>query len=130
MSSLWLQGKIVPALVSCAISIKYLPNAGERWSAARYLAEWGPQIFPPYFESVLHPLFASVLKADPDRRVSMLSHAFPGVRGAIMRCTAPAGTSGEPPPDILGSELTHLCSKVCWGQMIMPGLCFVSAFEL
>ncbi|KAK9806003.1 hypothetical protein WJX73_003643 [Symbiochloris irregularis] len=70
-------------------------NPGERWSAARYLAECGPQIFPPYFESVLHPLFASMLKADPDKRVGMLSHAFANVRGAILRCTAAPVASPE-----------------------------------
>lgn len=51
--------------------------AGKRSSPAAYLEQWGPRLFPPYFEAVLHPFFTALLPMDADERVAAMLSSFP-----------------------------------------------------
>ncbi|KAK9909837.1 hypothetical protein WJX75_008190 [Coccomyxa subellipsoidea] len=50
---------------------------GKRLSAAAYLEQWGPRLFPAYFEAVLHPFFMALLPMDADERVAAMLSSFP-----------------------------------------------------
>ncbi|BDA42626.1 probable phosphoinositide 3-kinase regulatory subunit 4 [Coccomyxa sp. Obi] len=50
---------------------------GKRLSPAAYLEQWGPRLFPPYFEAVLHPFFTALLPMDADERVAAMLSSFP-----------------------------------------------------
>ncbi|EFJ39028.1 hypothetical protein VOLCADRAFT_101426, partial [Volvox carteri f. nagariensis] len=59
-----------------------------RWPAAKYLSDWPEPLFPPYFSSVLHPFFASLLPLDADARVAATAAAFPRLRREILAAAA------------------------------------------
>ncbi|GAX85401.1 hypothetical protein CEUSTIGMA_g12817.t1 [Chlamydomonas eustigma] len=48
-----------------------------RWTAEAYLKRWPETLFPSYFDSVLHPFFASLLPLDTDARVEAARRAYP-----------------------------------------------------
>jgi hypothetical protein len=54
-----------------------LLHAGKRLSVAAYLEQWGPRLFPAYFEAVLHPFFMALLPMDADERVAAMLSSFP-----------------------------------------------------
>lgn len=60
--------------------------AASRWSARGYLRHWQPSLFPPYFDSLLHPFFASLLPLDTDARVEAVRRVFPEVRADRAAC--------------------------------------------
>lgn len=71
-------------------------RAGERLSAAEYLQLWGPELFPDYFASTLHPFFDSLMQLHPDERVAVTEAAFPLLRAV---CSIPSPLFS---PDISG----------------------------
>lgn len=77
-------------------------NPDERWTAHRYLTDWGPQLFPAYLTNLLHPFFASILDADVDMRVSMLEAAFPRIVAGITEESHPASSSRQDEPAASG----------------------------
>ncbi|EIE24687.1 hypothetical protein COCSUDRAFT_258, partial [Coccomyxa subellipsoidea C-169] len=54
---------------------------GKRLSAAAYLEQWGPRLFPAYFEAVLHPFFTALLPMDADERVAAMLIVAAGYQG-------------------------------------------------
>lgn len=54
-------------------------NTGTRLSAADYLAQWAPRLFPASFAETVHPLFKAMLTLDADTRVELLREAFPAL---------------------------------------------------
>ncbi|KAL6744927.1 kinase-like domain-containing protein, partial [Haematococcus lacustris] len=70
-------------------------DPGSRWSARRYLQEWGPMLFPAYFQQVLEPLAASLLPLDTDARIAAIHAALPSVQAAVLSETQPS--SGQTP---------------------------------
>ena len=81
-------------LASCSQSAD---PADARLSATGYLQEWGPKLFPSYFDSLLHPFFCSVLPMDPDRRILAIEKEFPLLVKTILGPTAQAFLDGMPP---------------------------------
>lgn len=52
-------------------------SPGERLAASEYLQLWGPELFPEYFTTSLHPFFDAVMLMGPDERVAAAEAAFP-----------------------------------------------------
>ena len=54
-----------------------------RWSAREYLDRWPQPLFPRYFDTLMHPFFASLLPLDADARVEAARRAFPLMRAQV-----------------------------------------------
>ncbi len=78
------------------------PRAGKRLSAAAYLEQWGPRLFPAYFEAVLHPFFTALLPMDADERVAAMLSSFPQF-ALFMQPPQPARSSPPRPEAAAGS---------------------------
>ena len=59
------------------------PPSARRWSARDYLTLWPQPLFPPYFDSLMHPFFASLLPLDTDARVEAAKRAFPKIQAQV-----------------------------------------------
>lgn len=108
-----------------------MPCAASRWSARDYLRHWQPSLFPPYFDSLLHPFFASLLPLDTDARVEAVRRVFPEVRanGAARRGSSRSFQTWENcSPVVLSMDICNLPIELsssksdCKGQVILQVL--------
>ena len=72
--------------------------ADARLSASSYLQDWGPKLFPSYFDSLLHPFFCSVLPMDPDHRILAIEKEFPLLVKTILGPAAQTFLDSQPMP--------------------------------
>lgn len=86
--------------------------AGKRLSAAAYLEQWGPRLFPPSFEAVLHPFFTALLPMDADERVAALLSSFPQFVPLLQQLQArTAAAKAEPSTNSRGNAVAEAKSR-------------------
>ncbi|KAG1658241.1 hypothetical protein FOA52_008501 [Chlamydomonas sp. UWO 241] len=69
----------VRALIEAMVQL----DPAARCPARQYLERWKPLLLPEYFDSVLHPFFASLLPMDTDARVAAAVRVFPQVQACV-----------------------------------------------
>ena len=89
------------------------------------MRQWGPSLFPPYFERLLHPFFCALLLLDADARVAAVQRDFhtllEGIHGPG------AGANGVLPLPKLHVTESPSAEKVC-KLLLDPETCKLRSF--